>query len=79
MKYRGRNFTNPQLVEMACAIEADPRNQAPPGALMRFTPKARKQLDEIAQAITDNLIDKQKAEGTYQFAGGYSGRQTNRR
>lgn len=79
MKYRGKGFTNQQLVEMSQAIEADPNNQAPPGHINRFTPQAQKKLAEIARAITDNIIAKKKAEGTYVPADGYSGRQTNRR
>jgi len=38
-----------------------------------------KKQTEIAHAIQEHLIDKKKANGTYVFTGGYSGRQTNKR
>lgn len=79
MKYRGKGFTNQQLVTMQATIEADPKNQNPKGHINRFTPQAQKKLAAIAQAITDNIIEQKKASGTYVFTGGYSGRQTNRR
>jgi len=79
MKYRGKGFTNAQLHEMQEAIEADPKNQNPPGSLCRFTPAAIRKLDEIGWAITDNLADSRKAAGNPVVTDGYSGRQTNRR
>ena len=79
MKYRGKGYANAQLLEMSSAIEADPANQMPPGSLYLFTQPARKKLDEIAMAITDNIADARAAAGDPVPTAGYSGRQSNRR
>lgn len=78
MKYRCRGFTNQQLHAMMEAIEADPKSRNPPGSLMIFTKEARKKLDEIAWAITDNLAEARAAAGNPVSTCGYSGRQSNR-
>jgi len=79
MKYRNKGYTTEQLLEMSAKIERSPASKNPPGSLFIFTKEATKQLDEIALAIVDNTIAKQKASGTFVPADGYSGRQTNRR
>jgi hypothetical protein len=76
MKLDGK--TNAELTAMSAAIEADPKNQLS-GSIYRFTPAARKKLDEIGRAITNNLAAARAAAGNPVRADGYSGRQTNRR
>jgi len=77
MKLAGKS--NDELVQMIRVIESDPANQLPKGGLYLFTPDARKKLDAIARAITNNLIDARAAAGNPVKADGYSGRQSNKR
>jgi hypothetical protein len=77
MKLDGK--TNEELLAMSKAIEADPANRNPPGHLSIFTKTAQKKLDKIAWAITENMIAKKKADGTYVAPDGYSGMKQNRR
>ncbi len=71
--------TNAELVAMMQAIEAKPESRNPPGSLYLYTKKCRKQTDEIARAISSNLMDRRIALGLPINCDGYSGRQTNRR
>lgn len=79
LRYRNKGFTTEQLLEMSAKIESDPKSWNRPGSLSIYTKEATKHLDEIALAIVDNTIARQKASGTFVPADGYSGRQTNRR
>ena len=71
--------TTEELLAMTKAVEADPKNQMPPGHLYLYTPQARKKLDKIAWAITQNMRDKRIAAGDPPSSEGYSGSKQNRR
>ena len=43
------------------------------------TEKDNKKSTEMSFAITYHMEDERKANGTYKFCGGYSGRQSNRK
>ena len=77
MKLDGK--TNEELLAMIAEIEADPKNRMPPGGLYLYTPQARKKLDKLARAVTNNMAEKRALKGDPVRADGYSGRQTNRR
>jgi hypothetical protein len=70
--------TNSELGELRESIEREPSNQQT-GSIFRFTPSARRKLDAIALAITENLRRSRIAAGQPINTDGYSGRQTNRR
>ena len=75
-----KNKTIAELSMLQQQIVTDPANRnTTPDSIYLYTPKARKKLNRIAQAITDLLIERKKRDGTYKPAPGYSGRQTNRR
>ena len=76
---RGKGKTTEELLAMQAAIDNDPKNRMPPGNLNLYTKNARRKLDDIAQAISDNMADKRAAAGDPVPTCGYSGRQTNRR
>lgn len=61
------------------AIEADPKNHTRPGEFWKYTPSARKRLDNLAMQIAGVIAEKRKAEGRPVPCDGYSGRQTNKR
>lgn len=79
MRFRGKGYTNEQLIAFSQIIEEEPANRMPIGSINRFTPAARQKLDEIALAITDNLAEARKRNNDPIVTDGYSGRQTNRR
>ncbi len=70
--------TQQELITLDAATSADPCNQAPAGGIFRHTSKARKLLEEIAQAITWHMEDTREAAGNPVKVTGYSGRNTNR-
>ena len=57
-----RKHTMEELVEMDKALMADPANRNPPGGLYVYTPKARRKMKAIAEAITYHLADRQAKE-----------------
>lgn len=76
MKLDGKSTA--ELVQMREAICADPKNKVT-GGLFLYTKEARKKLDRIDRAITENIRQKRLAEGKPVNDSGYSGRQTNKR
>ena len=78
MKFRGRGLSTEHLQVAAKAIEDNLSNRMPAGSLNLYYPAARKKLDEIAWAITDNMAEARKLKGDPVKADGYSGSQTRR-
>lgn len=75
-----QKYTQAELLEQQERICADPANRNPPGtSLFIHTPKARKKLDAIREAIAAHQAQKRAAAGNPVPTCGYSGRQTNRR
>jgi len=67
-----------ELVELRERITSDPANQQT-GSIYLYTPKARRKLNAIDQAITWHIKDNREAQGRPVPTEGYSGRQSNRR
>lgn len=73
-------LTTPELLALQANIESDPTSiNTKVGSIYRFNDLARRNLDKIARAITQNMANKRKAEGNPVPCDGYSGRQSNRR
>ncbi len=77
MNLKGK--TNAELVAMQDAIQQDPASFNPVPSIFIYSPAARRKLDAIARAITENLRLKRQQEGNPVPCDGYSGRQSNRR
>jgi hypothetical protein len=74
------NLTNPELLALRANIESDPASlNTEVGSIYRFNKLARRNLDKIDRAITQNMADARKAAGNPVPCDGYSGRQSNRR
>lgn len=73
-----KKHTQQELIALDEATSADPANQAPAGGIYRHTPKARKLIADIAQAITWHMADAREAAGNPVKVAGYSGRKSNR-
>lgn len=71
--------TTVELIAARQAIEADPKNLMPKGSFYRFTPAARRRLNQIDWEITENMRRARAEAGNPVACDGYSGRQTNRR
>jgi hypothetical protein len=78
MLKRYQNKTTPELLEMLKEIMADPEN-AQQDSLHLCKPKARKKMEQIEQAITNNLAEARDATGNPVPTNGYTGRNSNRR
>lgn len=74
-----KKHTQAELLALQAGIEADPANRNPQGSFQIYTERARRQLSDIATAITHHLADKRATAGNPVPVDGYSGRQTNRR
>lgn len=74
-----QGMDTPTLLALLEHIENHPENLAPPGEFYKFTAKARKRKDAIAEQITHNMMMVKKAAGTWVEPAGYSGRKVNRR
>ncbi len=77
MNLKGK--TNAELVAMQDAIQQYRDNFNPVPSFFIYKPYARRKLDAIARAITENLRLKRQQEGNPVPCDGYSGRQANRR
>lgn len=74
------NLTNPELLALRANIESDPASlNTEVGSIYRFNKLARRNLDKIDRAITQNMANARKAAGNPVSCDGYSGRQSNRR
>lgn len=73
------NKTTEELLKLREEIESDPANKNTDGGIYLYTVKARKKLDAITEAITENLRQAKVARGELINTAGYSGRQANRR
>ena len=73
-------YSQAELLELTKQIESDPASkETVPGSIYLYNKKARKELDDIARAITLHMAERRAAEGRPVPCDGYSGRQTNRR
>jgi len=72
--------STPELLALIKLIEDDPKSLNPDKkSLYKYNPLARRNLDKLARAITENLRIKRESEGNPVSADGYSGRQSNKR
>jgi hypothetical protein len=73
-----RKHSKAALVEMDALVFADPVNKNVSGGLFLHTPKARKLLAHIGQAIAFHMDDDRTETGRPVPCAGYSGRMSNK-
>lgn len=71
-----KKHTQAELVHLDAALTADPLARDNSNSIFIYTPKARKRLAEIAQAITWHMEDARAAAGDPVKVAGYSGRKS---
>jgi len=73
------NKTNIELLQIKENVCCDPTSSNPTGGIFLYTAAARKKLDAIDRAITENMRVARVARGNAPTSDGYSGRKSNRR
>lgn len=71
--------TTQECLALIAAIEANPKNQNPPGSFWKYTAAARAKIDKLMREIRSNMRAEKIARGEPVNDEGYSGRQSNRR
>lgn len=74
-----KKHSQAELLAKQAAVMADPSSRNTQGGIHLYTPKARRMLTNIAEAITFHLADNRAAAGRPVTTDGYSGRKQNRR
>jgi hypothetical protein len=74
-----KKHSQDQLLAMQAAIHADPGSRSTDGGIHIYNHKARRQLSDIAEAITHHMADSRAAAGNPVPTNGYSGLKQNRR
>lgn len=69
-----QRFTMDQLIQKQSSIADNPENVNMDGGIALHTPKTRRELAAIAQAIAFHLEDRRAAQGRPVPVSGYSGR-----
>lgn len=64
-----RKHSPDELHAMQERIKADPANRMPKGSVYLYIPKARKELDAIAWAITYHITDKKERDESFAAMG----------
>jgi hypothetical protein len=74
------NKTIEELLAIKKQLQEDPKSQNPDKkSIFKYSPKARKKLEELDWAITSKMREVREARGETIKCSGYSGRQSNKR
>lgn len=73
-----KKHSQAELLAMDKRLSEDPASKNTDGGIFIHTPKVRKAMNEIAQAIAWHMEDTRAAKGDPVKTNGYSGRKSNR-